>query len=52
MYRYNTQAYEIRRELFVWLGMLPFVWGNNMTYYEREAFAASAHDFLNNLMRF
>lgn len=42
----ESEEYEIRRKLFVWLGMLPLVWVNGITYSESEAFSASAYDFL------
>lgn len=41
----GSYEYEIRRKLFVWLGMLPLVWVNGITYSESDAFSASAYDF-------
>ena len=42
----ETYDYIVRRKVFLWIVMLPFVWVNAFTYSEAEAFEAVGLQFL------
>ncbi len=41
----ESYQYEITRKMGLWLGLLPFVWINALTYSEEDAFKATAYQF-------
>lgn len=38
--------YKITRKAGVWLGLLPFIWVNTLTYKESDAFTATVNQFV------
>lgn len=43
----ETYRYEITRKVGLWMGLIPFVWVNLITYNEEDAFRATAYQFFN-----
>lgn len=43
--RKERREYEVTRKSAVWLGLLPFIWVNAMTYSEADAVKATAYKF-------
>lgn len=41
----NKYEYEVTRKSAVWLGLLPFIWVNLLTYSEADAIQATAYQF-------
>ena len=41
----DSFSYPITRKMGLWVGLLPFVWVNLLTYSEAEAFEATAYQF-------